>query len=774
MRIVLLFFFLLSFSPFTAFSQNCSLKISGYVKDSGTGLPLDFVNILLQEINSGVSTDSTGYFELSNLCHGDYHLILSHIGCESQQIFLHIHSDTTLTLLMEHSINELNGIVVTGAANPTTSQSTETLNQQEIADNSNENLSNLLESFVGVSAIKNGSGISKPVVHGLYGNRLTILNNGISQSGQQWGNDHSPEIDPLVANKIRVIKGTSALEYMGASMGSVVLVEPSKIGREPHLHSKASYFFESNGRGNGLNVQMQRYHPQLSWRINGTLKKSGDKKAPNYFLNNTGHQEANLALQLEKVFFKKWNSDLYFSTFNTYLGVLRGSHISNPNNLKEAFQRDVPFNTEEQFSYTIEAPKQSVNHHLLKLHTKYFFTESNWLDLTFANQINKRREFDIRRGGRTDIPALSLLQYTYSFGVKYEKESKNNGRIKLGIQSDIVDNTNNPETEILPLIPDYFSYQTGIYFLATQQKNKSFFELGLRYDFSLQNVAAISNTTPREILRFNNQFHNVSGSGGWSYTFNEKFQLAYNLGLSMRNPAINELYSNGLHQGVSGIEEGNPNLRTEQGIKSTIELKGKLNHAFSFESLLYYQHIKDYIFLNPQDEIRPTIRGSFPVFKYEQTDAQIFGLDLSGKYQFNNSLHAKVNYSFIRGNDLTKQLPLIYIPSNKIGATITYEFLQAIPIGKKQLENLAIELNSQYVFQQQHLLPEQDFVIAPEAYYLLGAKLASDLQVGKTRFRFTAKVDNLLNVAYRDYLNRQRYFADDLGINATFGISLKF
>ncbi len=774
MRIVLLFFFLLSFSPFTAFSQNCSLKISGYVKDSGTNLPLDFVNILLQEVNSGVSTDSTGYFELSNLCHGDYHLILSHIGCESQQIFLHLHSDTSLNLLMEHSVNELNGIIVTGSSSPKTSQNTETLNQQEIADNSNENLSNLLESLVGVSTIKNGSGISKPVVHGLYGNRLTILNNGISQSGQQWGNDHSPEIDPLVANKIRVIKGTSALEYMGASMGSVVLVEPSKIGKEPHLHSKVSYFFESNGRGNGVNVQMQRFHPQLSWRINGTLKKSGDKKTADYFLRNTGHQEANLALQLEKSFSKKWNSDLYFSTFNTYLGILRGSHIGNLSDLEEALQRDIPFYTEEQFSYAIEAPKQSVNHHLLKLGTKYFFTESSWLDITFATQINKRLEFDVRRSGRTDIPALSLLQYTYSFGIKYEKEFKNKGRIKMGLQSDIIDNTNNPETELLPLIPDYFSYQSGAYFLATKQKNRSFFELGLRYDFSLQNVAAISNTVPRKILRFNNQFHNFSGSAGWSYAFRENLHLAYNLGLSMRNPAINELYSNGLHQGVSGIEEGNPNLQTEQALKSTLELKGNISHAFSFESLLYYQHIKDYIFLNPQDELRPTIRGIFPVFKYEQTDAQIFGLDLSGKYQVNNSLHAKATYSFIRGNDLSKQLPLIYIPSNKLGATISYEFLQAILIGKKRIENLALELNSQYVFQQQNLLPEQDFVNAPDAYYLLGVKVASDIQLNKTRLRFTAKVDNLLNVAYRDYLNRQRYFADDLGINATFGISLKF
>ena len=126
-------------------------------------------------------------------------------------------TDTILHLTMEHSINTLKGAIVTGNSTPKTTQNTETITKQNITDNANENLSNMLESINGVSTMKNGSGISKPVVHGLYGNRLTILNNGISQSGQQWGNDHSPEIDPLVANKIKVIKGTSALEYMGSN-----------------------------------------------------------------------------------------------------------------------------------------------------------------------------------------------------------------------------------------------------------------------------------------------------------------------------------------------------------------------------------------------------------------------------------------------------------------------------------------------------------------------------------------------------------------------------
>jgi len=760
--------------PVLGFSQNCSLTISGTIKDLNTGLPLEAVNVYINSTSKGTTTDSRGFFLFSNICKGEYHITISHIGCESKQDFVHLTTDTVLNLTMEHSINTLDGVVITAKSIPKTTQNTKTISKQNITDNANENLSNMLESIIGVSTLKNGSGISKPVVHGLYGNRLTILNNGISQSGQQWGNDHSPEIDPLVANKIKVIKGTSALEYMGSNLGSVILVEPKKIEREPHLHGSANYFFETNGLGNGLNLQLQQYSPTIAWKINATLKKTGDRKTATYYLNNTGNQEANFALQLEKSFSKKFSTDLYFSTFNTELGVLRGSHIGNLTDLEEALVREIPFFTEDEFSYSIDAPKQRVHHHLLKIHSNYFIDDTQWLDFTIAGQLNNRKEFDVRRSGRSDIPALSLQQYSYFFEGKHQKIFENKLKLKSGFQFNITDNTNNPETGILPLIPDYLSYETGVYLLTSKKINKSFFEIGLRYDNVKQNVVAISRTIPREIVRYNNHFHNFSTSGGWIYSVSNDFSFSYNVGYATRNPAINELYSNGLHQGVSGIEEGNIALQTEKSLKTTLGFNANISDKFSFESLIYYQRINDFIYLNPQDEIRLTIRGAFPVFKYEQTNAEIYGIDISGKYQINKSLETKLDYSFIWANDLRNNLPLINFPSNNIRGSIVYEFSKSIAVGKSQLENLTIELNNYYVFKQNNILEDQDFVLPPGGYNLLGVKIATDVQLKKTRLRLTTKVDNVLNVVYRDYLNRQRYFANDLGVNITFGVSLKF
>jgi len=765
---------IVALSPLLAEGQICSITLKGVVTDEHTGEPLEAVNVFVQENNTGAVTDHDGQFELDNYCNGSYHIVFSHIGCESQQIFIQLQSDTLISMTLDHSVHVLDDVVLSAKEKERTTQEVELITAQEIADQGNDNLSNLLESIAGVSTVRNGNSIAKPIVHGLYGNRLTILNNGISQSGQQWGNDHAPEIDPLIANKIKVVKGTSSLEYFGSNLGSVILVEPQKILREPHLHGRVSYFYESNGRGHSSNLQLQKYAPALGWKVNATFKKSGDKKTPDYYLNNTGLQEANIAVQLEKSFNDNWYTDLYFSSFNTELGVLRGSHIGNLTDLESAFVRDVPFFTEDEFSYDVESPKQRVGHHLLKLHSKYYFTEGNILDVTLASQLNGRKEFDIRRSGRSDIAALSLRQITAFAEGKYESRINDSWKVKTGIQFNLTDNTNVSGTGILPLIPDYRALETGLFAFVNKETNNSFFEIGLRYDNIFRNVRPISQSIPREVLNFDDSFDNLNGSLGWRWNLDDDFLFSFNMGYAKRAPAINELYSAGLHQGVSGIEEGNVKLNSEEAIKTTFGFKVNLDNNLILESLVYYQRIDDYIYLNPADDFRVTIRGAFPVFTYEQTNADIYGFDLTGRLELSKSVFADLSYSYIQGRDLVNNIALINIPSNDIEGTLSYEFLNAISIGNKQLENMKIEVSSRYVFRQADITTEQDFVLPPDAYHLLGINMSTDIQLPKTRLRFTAKIDNLLNEVYRDYLNRQRYFSDDLGMNAVIGVSLKF
>ncbi|MCB0705243.1 MAG: TonB-dependent receptor [Saprospiraceae bacterium] len=759
-------FFLL---PFFSMAQDCTVTISGQITDLSTEEPISYATIFLKEVSKGAISDSSGFFLLSDICPGNYHLDISHIGCETTELYLEISQDTSLIVRMDHNAQLLDEVIVSGAHSKTSSQEVQALNEKSISENTDQNLANMLDNISGVSTLRNGNGISKPIIHGLYGNRITILNNGITQNGQQWGIDHSPEIDPLVANKITVIKGVGVLEYQGNSLGSVILVEPNKIENEPHIHGKARYFFESNGLGNGLNLQFQQHNKKIAWRAVGTLKKSGDKRSPDYFLRNTGSAEANIALQLEKQFSESWNSDIYFSSFNTRLGILRGSHIGNLTDLEEALNQDQPFFTEPDFAYAIEAPSQQVNHQLLKVHTQYFIGSNQWIDFSYAGQLDLRKEYDVRRSGRSDEPALSLKQFSNFLEAKYQGDFRFGLKVKTGIQLSRIANTNIPETGVLPLIPDYINYKTGVFGILSKKSEKLFFELGGRFDYQDRRIAAISISLPREIVRYNTKFQNLSTSGGIVYNPIPTIKLAANIGLASRNPEINELYSNGLHQGVSGIEEGNPDLFQEKSFKTTFSFEGRFGKKLFFESLVYYQSISDYIFLAPQDEFRLTIRGAFPVFKYEQTDAQIYGLDLSTTFQVSDKLQAALKYSYIKGLDQTNNIPLIFMPPGNIFTALNYQIPKV-----DNIQNLEFQINNKWVFEQGNLLPFQDYSPAPPAYNLLGAKISAEKQFSKTRLNIYLKVDNILNVSYRDYLNRQRYFADDLGVNFILGINMQF
>lgn len=755
--------------PVLTSAQNCNFAFSGFVKDVSTGNPISYANIFVKELQSGAVSDSLGFFSIEPICAGAYHVVASHIGCETQELFFNIKADTAITVFFDHNSHLLNELAIVGEGKKATTQATQSLNAESIAQNSDKNLATMLENISGVSTIKNGSGIAKPVVHGLYGNRLTILNNGIAQSGQQWGVDHSPEIDPLVANRITVVKGVGALEYQGSSLGSVVLVEPKPIDHEPHLHGATRYFFESNGLGNGLNLELQQDAKFLAWRVVGTVKKSGDNRTSNYFLRNTGSQEANVAVQLEKSWNKKWFSDLYYSVFNAEFGVLRGAHIGNLTDLEEALEREVPFFTEDNFSAAIGAPYQRVNHHLLKFHTKYSINDKQWFDLTYAGQYNLRKEFDVRRSGRSELPALSLRQLSNFVEGKYRNNLPRNWELKSGIQLNWVDNTNLPETGILPLIPDYIANENGVFAILSKDFEKTGIEVGGRYDVETRTVLAISSSLPREIIRYENEFHNLSLMGGVTRKLGNSWKVAYNIGYAARNPEVNELYSAGLHQGVSGIEEGDASLSKERSVKNTLSIKGDVKHRWFFEGLAYFQQIDDYIFLNPQDEIRLTIRGAFPVFQYEQTDARLMGFDVATTYNATERLNITAKYSYLHGSDVTNSLPLVYMPSNNLYATLNYQIPQ---LGKFQ--NVGFQASSRFVAEQKHLLPSQDFVAPPESYYLLGLKVSAEKQLRKLRVNMFVRAENVLNETYRDYLNRQRYFADDLGFNMIVGANVSF
>ncbi len=766
----LVFFFSVALLPFEIKGQQCSFVLNGSVKDLTTEESLPFASLYVEETKAGVLADDAGFFQFEEVfCAGSYHIVVRHIGCEPQRIYLHLTGDTVLSIRLAHHTELMEAVLVSGSLTDNSTQNATSVGGEEIEKRGDGTLGSLLERLTGVSSLRNGSGIRKPIIHGLFGNRITVLNNGVPQSGQQWGNDHAPEIDPFVASQLSVIKGVAGLAYGGGTLGGLVVVEPGKIDDEPHLHGKFNYLYATNGRGHTLNAQLSKAAQWAKWRLITTLRHQGDGRSPDYFLRNTGRREANLALTLEKQL-GEWQNQLYYSYFSTTLGILRGSQIGNLTDLSLAIGREEPFFTEPDFSNRLSAPKQQVAHHLLKWQSSRMYNEQQSLRLTYALQLNNRQEFDIRRGGRTERPALGLLQWSHRLAANYHRNMGDFYLLKTGIQLDIADNNNDSDTGILPLIPNYQSFTPAAFGILQRERDRWLAEAGLRYEFIQLNANTISRELPRRFVDEQRSFQNMSAGLGLKYRWKARQQLSANLGLARRAPAVNELYSIGLHQGVSGIEEGDASLTPETAIKASLGLDWASEQGhFFLQALAYYQNIQDYIYLQALPDFRLTIRGAFPVFQYRQTQASIAGLDLLFSIEPNEAFKIVTKYSYLRGQDESRQQPLVFMPPNRLSSS--WEL--ALPEGRTFFSN-QLALEGIFVARQKRWEAEQDLLAPPSAYFLLDANASTHLKVGKSFLHLSLRVDNLLNIRYRDYLNRLRYYADELGRNVVTGLSWDF
>lgn len=750
-------------------AQTCKLSLSGQVLDKGTQIPLSYASIRLSESGQGVIADDEGNFRIKDICPGEYHIIISHVGFEMDRFFVEIVADRMINFQLDHHDELLNEVVVHGVKSANSTQNSNTIGADQIIESGNENLADILESLTGVHVLKTGTGISKPIIHGLYGNRLKMINNGLIQTGQQWGSDHAPEIDPFIANHLSVVKGVSALEYSGGSVGGIILIDPSEISSDPHLHGETNYIFQSNGLGHTTNTMIEKAGRWTSWRATGTLKIIGDRHTPDYFLTNTGKREANIALQTEKEFGSKWQLSSYYSLFNTEIGIIKGSHVSNLTDLHEALEREVPFDTKMNFTYQIEPPRQVVQHHLGKIQLEGQITDHSYLRMTYGGQYNHRKEFDVRRGGRSSRPTLSLNLGSHYLESVYGHYLNNSWEFRTGLQNQFVNNANDTEyTDVFPLIPNYRSNTTGLFLIASKKTEIVHYEAGGRYDYKAMETHRITRGINSRVITHRDNFHSFSASTGATIRFNQLTKIGLNVGFSQRAPEVNELYSDGLHQGVSGIERGNSELKIETSLKSTISLDVQFSEKLFMQSLMYLQEFDGYIFLEPTG-LELSNRGAFPAFEYKQTNARLYGLDWLLAYEPYRNFKSNLSYTYLRGVDTDLSQPLIFMPPNNLSSSLTYSIT-----GLRELPHTTVEVNARYVFEQKQYQEGQDIMAPPGDYFLIGSKVSTSFDFSKSSLKLSLRVQNLLNTQYRDYLNRLRYFADEVGRNFILSANYSF
>ncbi|MFZ1525811.1 MAG: carboxypeptidase-like regulatory domain-containing protein [Saprospiraceae bacterium] len=762
------FILTIAFYSHTVISQSCDLTVKGQIRDFHEDLSLEYATVYIQELKTGVTTDEMGKFELNQLCKGDYHFIISHIGCASKTIYFSLQRDTTIQIFMEHHDELLDEVIIEaiGTQNKTGLVKS-VISKDMIFEMSGQNLTEMLKAIPGVSILRSGPNLTKPIINGLYGNRITVLNHGLPQEGQQWGNDHAPEIDPNTADKISIFKGSNAIKYGLSTLGGLVVIEPDDLSYDPLWHGNLKITGQTNGRSYGMQTALRKSTSWGNTRWTAGFTNSGDRHTPDYYLTNTGNKEKSMSMLWSNSQTSRAYRKFYYSFYQNEIGILRGSHIGNLTDLRNAIGRNVPFFTQDSFSYAINAPRQNVKHHLAKYSQKYFMSESLILNIDAGFQANLRQEYDVRRGGRSDRPTLDLVLLSQFYDVQLTHQGSNPGEVQsAGIQYKINDNSNQTGTGINPLIPNYLNHQLASYFIYKNKWKSVLWELGVRAEYRDYQIYRSENTGGYA----RHHFFNMAGNLGFKKNINKGISATLDISYTGRPPEINELYSFGLHQGVSGIEEGNPGLQPEHSFKIVQEWNGHLTHHHHVHMSLFYNKFRNFIYLQPSDEFRLTIRGAFPLYRYVAANADIAGLSLKSNLEINKNLLWSNTFNYTYGQNRTMGHGLIRIPPLNAVSNISYTISKSA-----WFEEMKLGTEISYTAKQNRFNEKEDFLLPPESYVLFNGFLKMKWKTNsKNDIDLVIRGENLLDTSYRDYLNRLRYFADEMGRNIYVNINIKF
>lgn len=767
---------------------SCNYRVIGQVFDLLTEEPLPFATVSILESGQGVATNDNGEFVIENICFEEFHLEVQFLGYKTVEHHHDFHHDDPMIFLAPDE-NLLESIVIEGSrveAFKSLAIRKLDVDKESLLSNS---VGDLTESISGISLLKTGSNIAKPIIHGLHSNRVLVMNDGLRHAYQVWGEGHAAEIDPSHVDEIKVVKGAGTVKYGPEALGGVILYNSKKPILDSKLNGSFGTSYQTNGRAYSSQINLNQGSHRFAWNAGGFGIKQGDLISPNYTLSNTGKREYggsfNTLFHLPKVDFEVSGSFL-----NQELGILRGSLVGNLEDLQNAIERSEPNPTFDP-TYSIQNPKHETEHGLVRSKLSLFLGE-HIFKLQYGIQRNIRREFDVRRGELNDRPVIDLELMAHNAELEWIHPTINNWNGSTGLQWFTNNSVNKPGSNPINFVPDYTVTNIGAYSIQSIKLDDSVLELGLRFDY--QKLSVID--TIRDVTFYANEvnFANATFTLGYRKKLNEVFSIFTNLGTAWRPPNVSELYSFGYQ--FSRIQFGlwryeiDPQIATpidrvfdetdrevpsERSLKwvSGLEIKDdKVNAEF----IVHVNRIKDYIYLRPFG-VTTNVAGTFPYFIFSQTDALFFGSDWDIRYRHSDTWASEVKISYVYALETENDQAFVEIPPLNVNYNLA--FTKGKWDGGLKLDYMARQWHDPKViepiaFQNGGVVvnPDEifDFTSPPSDFFLVGAQLGYSYKTLSTEL----KVDNLFNTAYRSYTDRLRYFSDAPGRSFILTLGINF
>jgi iron complex outermembrane receptor protein len=775
-----------------------TITLTGRITEKGTGEPIPGAQIWFPDIRKGTTSGPDGSYTVGDLPTVKLLMRVSMIGYASATFTVDLATSEVKDVVLEPSVTEMNDVVVTGASKATELKRypvpTTLVDHQYLLEHASTNIIASLARVPGVSAVSTGPNISKPYIRGLGSSRVLTLLDGVRLEGQQWGEEHGVEVDEFVVDRIEVVKGPASLMYGSDAIAGVVNLLPAQGAELGTLDGSLLTNYQTNNNGAAASLKIDGNAKGV---IHGACLST--KMASNYRnrfdgrVYGTKYRENDVHLYVGVN--RSWGySHVSFGLYDNQQEVPDGSRDSTSRRFTQQIgELDMlrPVVSDAVLSsYDIAVIHQGVQHYRLNSNSS-FIVGTGRLTTSIGFQRSIRREYSHPQA--PDVPGLHLELNTLSYDVKYHFPERNGWETTTGINGMLQRNNAAKGTEFV--IPSYRDLDVGPFLHAKLRTGRADMSGGLRYD--VRNYVSEHMTIRRDPLTGFNTSHAIQGdpvetfeavaqvfgglrgSLGMAYNFNERLTLKANIGRGYRAPNAAELSASGVHPGSGFAQLGSIDLRPEFNLQEDAGLFYNGTHVTASVEL-FNNNISDYIYneklvsVNGGDSLFDQAGEPYPVFKFRQTRARLFGGEFSLDIHPHplDWMHFENAISFIQAEnrggsgaaitDSTRYLPLIP-PLHT-----TSELRAALRKRVGPFAHVFVSLGMQYYAAQNRFFGAYGTETGTASYTLFDAGMGTDLvnKVGATRCTITILGNNLADLGYQSNMNRLKYF-EDFPVNGT-------
>ncbi len=714
--------------------------ITGKVIDARSRQALPGATISIPELKLSAVSGNDGEFTLRNSPErGTYLVEVSYLGYKAFTTRVDLSNSGSLEFKLYPTAVEAQEVVITGTAsnslNKKNSTSVAVLNKQELLRYPSTNIVDAISRIPGVSQVTTGAAISKPVIRGLSYNRVITLSDGVKQEGQQWGDEHGIEVDQYKAGRVEVLRGAASLLYGSDAMGGVINIIDPLVPPVGQVKGEIVGNYATNNGLAGASAMLEGNANGFVWRSRGSYKNAYGYNTPDYRLPNSGFHETNLSGMVGVN--KKWGyMHLDLSSFRQKLGLPEFEKDENGNFLKEAEEGEAAEVLDASLYKTrnLFTPLQDIRHYKAALNS-FFLVGKGKLKATLAYQNNQRRELEDDEVN----PNLFFNLKTYSYDAKYYFNSRNDWEPVIGV-SGAFQNNRNRAAELL--IPDYDSREFGAFAYLKKTWQKSTFNAGVRYDYKDIDARQMFEDGNAKFSNFNNNFGNISGAVGFTHEFSEELSVKANVGSAFRAPNIAELSADGVHEGTSRYEVGDPTLKPERSIYADASLEYNAEKISAFVNV-YNNRINNYIYLRQFDPSE--LIDNNPVYHYTQDKANLYGMEAGFTLHPVTWIHFENSMSFTRARNTTTDEDLPFTP-----APVLRNELRFSP-NIHSLKSPWFSVGLDNFFRQNKV---DRFETSSPGYSLLNMSVGSTFNLKNQSLTVSVSGNNMLNKAYIDHLSR--------------------